>query len=396
MRYEVRALGRDQVTTVLVDALDESDARRQVAAQALHPLSVRRPGRLLAPGAMRSRSGFSLLHFTQELLTLLEAGLSVVESLDAMLEKERRPDARNILARLSESLREGRSLSAALERLGEAFPPLYVSIVRAAERTSNLPQALGRYADYQTRLDAAKAKAVSAAIYPVLLLVVGGFVTAFLLGYVVPRFAGVYQGTGREIPWLSARLLDVGRWIGEHGEAALVAALALAGAAAVALRRLAGGGRLAELLRRLPVLAPTVRTFQLARLYLTLGMLLDGGMPAVQGLALVADTVSPELRARVEAASEAIRHGESLSQAFERHGLTTPVGLRILRVGEQSGQMGAMMARIARLHDAEVARFIEWFSRVFEPALMAAIGIVVGLVVVLLYMPIFDLAGSLQ
>lgn len=396
MQYEVRALGRDRVTTLRVEALDEADARRQVAAQALKPLSVAAQGSALSWKPGQRRSAFSLLLFTQELLVLLEAGLSIVESLEAMAEKERRPDIRNILLRLLQNLREGRSFSAALAAMGEIFPPLYVSIVRAAERTSNLPEALSRYSDYRLRLDAVRAKVVSASIYPLILLAVGLGVTGFLLGYVVPRFAGVYHGTGRQIPWLSAQLMAWGEFAGQHRLEFMLGALVTLGGSVALLRHFSAGGRLLQLLQRLPVLADAARTFQLARLYLTLGMLLDGGLPVVQGLALVAGTVPPEMRLRIAAASESIQRGESISLAFDRCGLTTAVGLRMLRVGEQSGRIGAMMARIARVYDAEVTRFIDLFSRIFEPGLMVAIGVVVGLIVVLLYMPIFDLAGSLQ
>lgn len=396
MQYEVRALGRDKLDTVLVDALNEADACRQVAARALQPLSARPLSRipwLKRPGR---KPVFSLLLFSQELLALLEAGLSVVEALDALAEKERRPDARHILVRLIEHLRQGKSLSAALAGMPEAFPPLYVGIVRAAERTSSLPESLGRYIDYQVRLDTVKSKVLSASIYPAILLVVGTLVTLFLLGYVVPRFTAVYQGTGRQLPWLSALLMHWGTLVAEHGAA--VTGTGFVGVVGIFLagRELFRQGRLESLLQRIPGLADTIQTFQLARLYLTLGMLLEGGLPIVQSLALVSNLLSPQLQERARSASSSIERGETLSQAFERCHLTTPVGLRMLRVGEQSGRMGDMLARTAKIYDGEISRAIEWFTRVFEPLLMTAIGLVIGLIVVLLYMPIFDLAGSLQ
>lgn len=396
MEYEIRVLERDRVTTLLVEALDEGDARRQMALRALRPLSVKGRSGGLSWHLGRRRAAFSLVQFTQELLVLLEAGLSIVESLEAMVEQERQPDTRSLLSRLLESLREGKSFSRALEELGEIVPPLYVSIVRSAERTSSLPEALTRYIDYQLRLDAVKSKVVSASIYPGILLLVGLAVTVFLLGYVVPRFAAVYQGSGRHLPWLSVQLMELGRFIGDNRITVVAGILIFIAGLAAGVRHPAFRSHLASLVQRLPLLADVVRAQQLARLYLTLGMLIDGGMPVVQGLTLMANTVSPDTRTRIAAAGESIRHGTSISSAFERSGLTTPVGMRMLRVGEQSGKMGEMMGRLARLHDGEITRFIDWFSRVFEPALMVGIGLVVGMIVVLLYMPIFDLAGSLQ
>jgi general secretion pathway protein F len=144
------------------------------------------------------------------------------------------------------------------------------------------------------------------------------------------------------------------------------------------------------------VLSERVRIYGLTRLYLTLGMLLEGGLPVVEALRLARATLSADLRPQLDAAALQITNGESLSEAFERAGLTTPVSARFMRVGEHSGRLGEMLNRSARYYDGEISRWIERFTRTFEPLLMVAIGAVVGLIVVLLYMPIFDLAGSFQ
>ena len=131
-------------------------------------------------------------------------------------------------------------------------------------------------------------------------------------------------------------------------------------------------------------------------LYLTLGMLLDSGLPIMQALALADASLPAHQRLAVQTATALIRGGEKLSASFARAGLTTSVGLRMMRIGEESGRLGEMMARAARFHDDETARWIDRFSRVAEPLLMVAIGLVIGTLVVLLYMPVFDLAGSFR
>jgi general secretion pathway protein F len=241
-----------------------------------------------------------------------------------------------------------------------------------------------------------RSRVVSALIYPAILAVVGLCVTAFLLGYVVPRFAGVYQGTGRELPWLSQLLINWGGFAAQHGQVLAIAALALTAAAIVGGRAWWRSGGPQRLARRLPGVASTVITFELARLYLSLGTLLEGGLPILQALRLAEGLLSPETLLRYRAASAAIGRGENLSQAFAANDLATPVALRLLRVGERGGRLGEMLGRAARFHDGEIARRIDIFARSFEPLLMAAIGLVVGTIVVLLYMPIFDLAGSLR
>lgn len=392
MRYAVRALGSNGVVTVAVEAADAAAAQTQVGAQALRPLSVAAAGPALRP----RRGQFSLPLFSQELLSLLEAGLSLTEAMDALHDKEQRSEARLVLECLSRSLNEGQRFSVALEAQSEHFPALYVGLMRAAERTSNLPESLARYIDYRGRLDAVRSRAVSALIYPAILALVGLLVTIFLLGHVVPRFAGVYQGTGRELPWLSQQLMAWGGFVGKHGRPLAFGAAAMLGATFVAGQAWQRGGGPQALLRRLPGVGSTMATFELARLYLSLGMLLEGGLPILQAMQLAEGLLSTETLVRYRLAIAAIGRGESVSQAFEGAALVTPVALRMLRVGERGGRLGEMMGRAARFHDGEIARRIDLFARTFEPLLMAAIGLVVGTIVVLLYMPIFDLAGSLR
>ena len=396
MQYEVRALQGNAVTSVRIEALNEADARSQALARALAPLSVRAAGRGLTRGAGSRSTGLSLLLFSQELLALLEGGLTIVESVDVLAEKEARPAVHNLYARIARGLVEGKSFSTCIEDVPDVFPPLYVGIVRSAEKTSNLGAALSRYIDYQTRVDAVRSKIVSASIYPCILILVGLGVIGFLGTYVVPKFATLYRGTGRSLPLMSEWLLAWGTWVSGHAlQFGVILVLAVA-ATWAGLRIARERGSISALLARLPVLSERVRIYGLTRLYLTLGMLLEGGLPVVEALRLARATLSADLRPRLDAAALQITNGESLSEAFERAGLTTPVSARFMRVGEHSGRLGEMLNRSARYYDGEISRWIERFTRTFEPLLMVAIGAIVGLIVVLLYMPIFDLAGSFQ
>jgi len=396
VQFEVRALQGNVVTSVRIEALNEADARSQAIARSLQPLTVRSSRQGLARATRSKSSGLSLLLFSQELLALLEGGLTIVESIDVLGEKETRPAIRALYARIARGLVEGKSFSGCIEEMPEVFPALYVGIVRSAEKTSSLVPALSRFIDYQQRIDAVRARIVSASIYPVILVVVGLGVIGFLATYVVPKFAAVYKGTGRSLPVMSEWLLAWGTWISAHtGEflmgLGVIAALAW-GAIGVGRER----ASLTVLLSRLPVLSERIRIYGLTRLYLTLGMLLEGGLPVTEALRLARGTLGAALARQLESATLQIVNGESLPEAFERAGLTTPVSARFMRVGEHSGRLGEMLNRSSRYYDGEISRWIERFTRSFEPLLMVAIGVVVGLIVVLLYMPIFDLAGSFQ
>jgi general secretion pathway protein F len=239
-------------------------------------------------------------------------------------------------------------------------------------------------------------KLISAAIYPSILLCVGGGVAAFLIAYVVPRFATIYEGTGRSLPWMSQVLLDWGKFAAGHGLMLAGAALAVIVGGVTLLRAAIAKAGLVTLLGKLPVLGPHLRIYQLSRLYLTLGMLLEGGIPIVPAMETAGGTISPALRERLTEARIAVQSGTNLSSAFDTQGLTTPISLRMLRVGERSGELGTMLTKSAAFYDGEISRWIDRFTRLFEPLLMSAIGLVVGTIVILLYMPIFDLAESLS
>jgi general secretion pathway protein F len=394
MQFAVRTLAPDlSITTMVIDANDALDARRQVEARGLFVSAVE-PARAAALGQRGGK--LSLVLFSQELLALLNAGLGIVESLEALLEKEGAPATRAVLERLLGGLREGKRFSSVLAEQPGLFPPLYIGIVRAAEGTSDLPRALARFIDYQQRIDVVRAKLVSAAIYPSILLLVGGGVSLFLISYVVPRFAEVYQGAGRNLPWMSQMMLGWGQFAGAHS---FGLGLSIAGALAAAffgIRHLLRSGGIARLLAKVPAIGERVRIYELSRLYLTLGMLSEGGITIINAIETVQAMVSPGVRNNLAAARAMIEAGQPLSDAFEAHALTTPISLRMLRVGERTGDMGPMLTQSAAFYDGEITRWIDRFTRTFEPLLMAGIGLVVGAIVVLLYMPIFDLAGDMS
>jgi len=293
-------------------------------------------------------------------------------------------------------LYEGRTLSYALQSFPAVFPPLYVSTVRASEKTGDLSEALTRYIDYQTQVDVVRKKVVSASIYPLLLIGAGGLVTLFLMAYVVPRFSRIYEDMGTDLPLLSRLLLRWGKLLQSNGPSVLVALVLAVAGIVYLVSRPATRTWVMQRLWKLPAAGERMRIYQLARFYRTLGMLLTGGTPIGPALNMVSDLLQPELRQHLQGAAKKITEGRSISYAMETHGLTTPVSLRMLQVGERTGEMGAMMERIGAFYDEEMARWVEWFTRLFEPLLMAVIGVVIGFIVVLMYLPIFDLAGSLK
>jgi general secretion pathway protein F len=394
MHYEVKAVLAGQGTVLLkLDAESEDDARLQVTSQGGMVLNVRRRFTMWMP---RSTTRFPLAHFSQELLSLLEAGLSLVESIETLADKEQDAGVRKIIDGLLSRLYEGVTFSRALEFYPQAFPPLYMATARASERTGDLPEALTRFIAYHAQMDLVRKKLIGASIYPALLLAIGLLVAIFLLIFVVPKFSSIYDDVGAELPWLSMLLIQWGHFVHEQGWQLAGAAAGMLAIIGYGITRPLFRAYMARQLWRIPAIGTRLRVYQLARFYRTLGMLLRGGIPVARALEMVSGLLQAHLRPSVQAAAIRIREGKTISSAMEAEGLTTAVGSRMLRVGERTGLMGEMMERIGNFHDEEIARWVEWVTKLIEPILMAVIGGVIGGIIILMYMPIFQLAGSIN
>jgi general secretion pathway protein F len=346
--------------------------------------------------ASRRRGRFSLVLFSQELLALLSAGLSLIEGLETLAEKDHAAEGGNVLRHLLECLYQGKPFSEAMEQQPQVFPALFIATVRASEKTGDLGEALGRYVAYETQFDVVRKKVITASVYPLLLIAVGGLVVMFLLTYVVPRFSLVFADSVVELPLASRLLLQWGTLVADHGAQLLVAAVAGIAATGWLLSRKETRRYLARLLWRLPAFGERVRLYHLARFYRTLGMIQRGGIPLITAMDMAGGLLSAGLQDNLERARMAVKQGLPLSRALGENDLTTPVALRMLRVGERSGRMAEMLERIGAFYDEDMARWVDITTRLFEPLLMVVIGFIIGGVVLLMYLPIFELAGSVQ
>jgi general secretion pathway protein F len=376
-----------------VEAASEADAVRIAAKNGWRVLAIAHPQRTPEPSR---RHAFPLLQFSQELLALLEAGLNLSQAIATLHNKEDHPATGATIGAILQTLQQGKSLSDTLATFPSIFPEIYIATVHAAERSGNLPEALQRFVAYQLQFDAIRKKLISAAIYPAMLLVVGTLVTLFLLGYVVPKFSVVLESSGRDIPWMSQMLLGFGKQLAAHPWLALGALGALVAAVVGVIAHAPTRAKLVLAALRLPPLAVKAAEFRLARFYRALSLLLHAGIPLSKALPMVASLLMPEQQQQLAAARRAVQEGLPFSTALEQHQLATPVAQSLLRVGETTGRLDDMLERSARFHDEQFARWVDWASRLLEPLLMTLIGVVIGGVVVLMYMPIFELAGSLS
>ena len=344
----------------------------------------------------RKNTQFPLLVFCQQLLSLLDAGLQLVEAVDTLTDKEQDVRHRNTMLHLQSNLHAGLSFSQSVRLLPSVFPALFQATMEASEQTGDIPEALQRFIAYETQFQLLRNRLKSALIYPSLLLSLGGLVVAFLLGYVVPRFSVVFVDRLDEMPYLSSLVIRLGLAIAEHPAMAATLTLSLLGSVALLLLQPVVRTWLVASMRKIPWLGDKMHTLELVRMYRSLGMLLRGGIPAVAALHMIAPMVPRHARSGIERAIERVNEGQPISTALHQQGFTTVVSERLLTVGERSGKMGEMMERSAHFLDAELERSLDQAIRLLEPLMMVVIGVLIGGIVMLMYLPIFELADSVR
>ena len=241
-----------------------------------------------------------------------------------------------------------------------------------------------------------KKRIVSASIYPALVLAFGVLVFIFLMTYVVPRFSRIYESHVSHLSFTTKILLGAGNFFEQNGWMVLICLALFAGLLTTLLSRSEFRARILDGLWKIPYLGEKVRIYHLSRLYRTFSMLLKSGIPVVTGLSMVNSLLGSSLQANLGRAKLLITEGQSFSEAFSSSGLTTPVALRLFRVGERTGKLESMMERAATFHEEQMMRWVDAFTKLFEPLLMAALGIVIGGIVLMMYLPIFELASGLE
>lgn len=390
--FDARIVRDGHLHTLRVQALDVDQARHQLQADGAQVISLQARRQLRWPGR---RARFALGLFIQELVVLLDAGLVLVEAVETLRDKAAPGINRQVMSDLLASMYQGNSLSKALQLKPEVFPSLLIATVASSEHSGQLSVALRRYHHFEAHLEAVKKRVSGALMYPMVVLSVGALILVFLLFFVIPRFAAVFDAVA-DLPATARLMVWWGDLVQTQGNLLLTGLVLAVGGLVLLLRSAAFKQRAARLLWKIPSLGAQRTLFVLARFYRTAGMLLMGGMPVVTAVALSGALLPAERQADLRHAMTDIQTGQPLSTSLARHQLTTAVAERLLRVGEQSGELAAMCERIAQFHDEALERAIELFSKVFEPLLMLVVGGLIGLIVFMLYMPIFELAGSIQ
>lgn len=393
--FEVVAVSpQGSLLTERLRALDSTKAAEQLQLRGLRVLSCREIRASNWQGLRRRRLDLGL--FTDELAALLDAGLGMVDTLRTLAQKERDSGGRQALEAVTRDVIEGLPLSAALSNRGGVFPPLLVASVSASEQTGDLVSALRRFSTHLESMRMLRGKLVGAAIYPALLLAVGSLVVIFLLGFVVPRFAVLLEGASKKLPLASQLLLGWGKTVSAHPALFLAGFVTVVTLLGYGFLRAARSGWQIPGLQRAWLIGPLVRLFRHAQFYRTTAMLVQGGIPVLRAFEMGRSLLSEEDQRGLDGARRQIAEGRPIGPALAQAQIADTVALRMLEVAQRTGRLADVLARIAAFQEAALNRAIDLTARLVEPALMIFIGLVIGAIVVLMYMPIFDLATSLQ
>ena len=379
------------IITSQLDAFSVEDATERLLKQGLKPVRIH-----TKTSFQFKTHHFPLQLFLYELRALLQAGLSLIESLETLVERQHSTQDRNVLEQLVNAMYRGESLSQALKNSPHIFNDLLRAIIAASEQTGEMVDGLSRYLRYDEQLDLVRNKIISASVYPIALLIVGSLVAIFLLFYLVPRFSLLYDSLSTDLPIGSRLLLQWGKLIANNPWWTLGGTIGIIFIGVLIIQEPSNRQRLLTWIQQLPGIKPHVRLIQLSRFYRALGLLLNGGIPITQALKLTKTLLPVHMQRQLTQTELDIAKGQSLSDSLTRQGLTTSVSTRLIRAGEQNGQVAAMLDHTANFHETEVSRWIDRVTRLLEPALMLTIGLIIGTIVVLLYLPIFDLASNLR
>ena len=341
-------------------------------------------------------SRIELLIFTRQLSTMVGAGISLLEAIDVLRDQAETPGMRLTCETIADKLRGGADLSAALESCPNVFNTLYVSMVAAGEISGQMDIVLDRLADYQEASDELIKEVKAAMTYPVISMCLVLGITAFLMLYIVPTFAQIFDEMGADLPALTSFVLGMSDWMRVNIMYQVLGAIGIS-VALVSFKKTPRGQRTFDILQlKLPVFGPLLKKVALARFSRTFGTLIKSGVPILATLDIVARTAGNEVVAEaVRASSDAVKSGDLLSEPLSESKVFPPMVVRMIAIGERSGALESLLEKIAEFYDREVKAQIKALTSLIEPILISVMGVIVGGVVMSVFLPIIDIVGQL-
>jgi len=349
------------------------------------------------PGLKKKLKSEDFLIFNQELLVLIRAGLPIVQSLDLLKERTPSEGFKRALLDVKSEVRGGKALSDSMAMHTDYFPELYCNSLRAGERTGNLEMVLDRYIKYLKKMLEVKRKIIGALTLPVVLIGFSFLILVVLLTYVVPTFASIYEDFGGELPWPTQLLLNIIHYLKTYAPlialGVVLSLLALRAYYRTEKGRMFMDGRIFNL----PVAGKLISGYYISAISRTLSTILAGGIPMLEALEMVARSITNRnLSHRVGQVQDRVREGMSLASALEEYKVMSPMTIRMVEVGEATGALEAMLENISEFYEDEVNLQLQKITTLIEPFVMIGMGVFVGAIVIAMYLPVFELAGTIK
>jgi general secretion pathway protein F len=393
--FEYQALdAAGRTVSGVVQAETARQARTQLRAQGLLPSVINQVHARERSRQMWARklSPAELSLLTRQLATLLESGLTIEQSLNALIEEAAEPLTREVLAGVKTELTAGSSLAGALGAYDRSFPDFYRALVHGGEESGALPTVLQHLADYLDARQALHQKTSLALIYPMLVTVVAVLIVTGLLIYVVPQVVQVFQQSRQTLPLLTRALIGLSDFLHTTWPYLLAMIIGATVAARMMLRREALRRRWHGLLLNLPWLGSLIRSMNASRFASTLAILVGGGVPLLSALQSGARVMSNlEMSAAIEQAIGRVREGASLARALAETRAFPPLLVHLVASGEVSGKLEHMLDRAAKLENQALERRLAVFLAVLEPAMILVMGGIVLLIVLAILLPIIEI-----
>jgi type IV pilus assembly protein PilC len=396
--YTIRmADERGHMLEQLEHGTSEVEVRDRFAQQGFLVYSVKPKGLLTAELRLPQRRKVrqdQFVIFNQQFVTLIHAGLPIIQSLELLIKRQRNPFFRSVLQNVRDRLRGGELLSEAFAAQ-KVFPKVYTTTLLAGERSGNLEEVLGRYISFQRLAVSFRKKLVSSLVYPSLLVIMLFVMLTFLITFVVPQFANLYHQLGAELPPMTSLMLAIGVNAREYFPYAV---LVLVGAGLLLWRWMKsdkGATQMDRFKLKIPLVGDIWLKYQVAVFSRMLSTLLTGGLPLVPSLETAGESMQSHLMAHgIAHATRAVREGQSLARSLEQTRVFPEMSVEMMEVGESTGALPAMLNSVAEFYEEDVQNALATAMSLIEPVILIIMGVVVAFVLLSLYLPIFSLGAG--
>lgn len=398
-RYEARDM-RGRVKKGTIVAPSRRDVIMKLREQRLKVIDVQEVPQTLLTKEITFGNPVKLQHFViylRQFATLLKAGVTIVDATRILAEQTESKALKKSLLRIEEQLRSGQPLSVAMANDSKIFPPLVINMIRAGEASGSIDETLERLADHFEKAHRTRQKIVSALAYPIVVGIIAVIVVIFLLVGVVPTFVSMFADFGADLPSITKFVLHASEVMQTYWWGVILLMLLMYGLLLLLKKQKKTKYYLDVIVLRMPIFGGMMQKAVLARMTRTLSSLFSSAVPILQALTIVEAVVENEVVARVIRTSrDALERGESLTEPMKRHWAFPPLVTQMIAIGEQTGSLDAMLAKVADFYEAEVEAATDRLKSLIEPLMIVLLAGVVGTIVTSILVPMFDIFNHIQ